>query len=205
MPQWEEGRYVSLLGDPIGADGKPEPLHTSFYKAADFKTAGVAAVLSAMLNTAMQASPEMAALTAVVGNVMGLTFFRFCERGARYIAGAGFTVDDIDTKCIDIRPDRNTLPTLNRYGIPAHISKSAYGAVTLLGLLNDTLHIAGSFNAMATLDSRISIDSSMFMRGLNGYSLFDKVVSGEYVIVDMPKPKPVEEKVGALSFAGMQA
>ncbi|PJB73471.1 MAG: hypothetical protein CO093_00500 [Alphaproteobacteria bacterium CG_4_9_14_3_um_filter_47_13] len=200
-PEWEKDRYISLLGDPIGADGKPEKLRTSFYKAADVQAVGLSIALSALLTTALQQSLETVLFFSAVMVACNLSVL--AEKGRNYeyerLMRSGFSRENIEEKCIDKKPDGRTALTLNRYGIPVEEAKRFY----LIDFgMNFTFNIATTclspaFGAMWTLGCL-----GLYTREASGINRFNKVAKGDWVIVDRPAPKPVQEKKPALEWAG---
>ena len=207
MPEWEKGRYISLLGDPIGRDGKPESALKSSFKNADGQALGLTSVLGVL--SMIELINGDGSIDPFSGTVLGALNLGIRRKRETEFLKKNFGDAAITTKCIDTRPDSNTIPTLEKNGVGVLKTSKDYTS----NVVSRTVMYPVFFSLVAPFSSdprmlaitAITMLSGEFARDFSGIRRFNKVLSGDHVIVDMPKPKPVEEKVEALSFAGMQA
>lgn len=209
MPEWEQGRYISLLGDPIGRDGKPLSALKSTLSNTDGKTLGIATTLESALLTKFNTSLDEVMFYSLLTLASGAFF---CRQGRDFETNCLTRIfnNAMLEKCIDTRPDANVFPTLDKYVLKATEAKFLYCfmevATPVLGVM-----LSGTLSGLVGMPQQLTASLSGYpicaemARALSGYNRFGKVLTGDHIIVDMPKPKPVEEKVETLSFAGMQA
>lgn len=191
-PTYEEGRYITLMGDPIGPNGPASPTDPkSFWKCPDIKTTGVVTALCATFNAAA-GQPDADVLNATLmcaffGGV-DVLMWRAIQKIHMSFSGLKDAVNE--SKCIDTRPDRTTPPTLERYGLAAHRVKKTSASLTGVLVAIDALAFfskaAGSPIAAANFMANSTVK---YARILGAWKRFDKVSTGEWVIVDMPKPQ----------------
>lgn len=199
QPEWEKGRYITLTGDPIGPDGQPEKLRTSFYKAADIQAAGVATALTAVVAAVMGNPPVLILLIQgliMATNLHTIALDRCSEKKAGFF-DSGFSEEDIKTKCIDTRPDNKTPPMPERYRLAAknvHLnSMMMLGLGAMLNLSGSVLSGITAIGLLAGMAYSTLALTSLHTRNALYAHRFNKVAKGDWVIVDMPKPKAVKE------------
>ncbi len=204
-PSYEKGRYITLLGHPIGPKG-PKSLVTSFHERAEFKAGGVVVALAAVFNNAVlnMAQEQTVGIVSEIGAGNLLNCF-LCPSVEQWLfLGRIFNRHDFSEKCIDTRPDRNTVPTFDRYGLPARIARLKYatlgGAFVCVNTVSSVAKMVTGQNPIPNLMS----SASLYMRLYSGYDRFNKVAKGDWVIVDMPEPEKQREGIPALTPAMTQ-
>lgn len=204
-PPYEKGRYITLLGHPIGPQG-PKPLATSFYERAEFKAGGIAVALTALFNDAVlnMAQERTVGIVSGIGAGNLVDCFLCPSVEQRFLLGRIFNRHDFSEKCIDTRPDRNTVSTFDRYGLPARMARLKYALLGGVFVCTDTV---SSVTKMATGQNPIPslmISASLYARLYSGYHRFNRVAKGDWVIVDMPEPEKQREGIPALTPAMTQ-
>lgn len=196
-PIFEPGRYITLMGDPIGPRG-PKPLLLSLPKRTEVQVAVGALGLTALFNKlAVQATgliseeaAEMGTLrTVTIGNLVAITMTRVFEKHA-ILSNHGFKKTLLDTKCIDTKPGPDTPPSTDKYGLQAQEARGDYG------IFAGVCAFLYGFSAVSTGSSDpllLASGSGQLTRIFSGYRRFDNIAKGKWQIVDMPEPEKAPE------------
>lgn len=196
-PIFEPGRYITLMGDPIGPRG-PKPLLLSLPKRTEVQVAVGALGLTALFNkVAIQATEllseeaaEMENLSAVtIGNLVAVATTRAYEKHV-FLPKNGFGKNLIDTKCIDTKPGPDTPPSTDKYGLQAQEARGDYG------IFAGVCAFLYGFSAVSTGSSDpllLASGSGQLARIFSGYQRFDNIAKGKWQIVDMPEPEKAPE------------
>ncbi|HRC26277.1 MAG TPA: hypothetical protein PKX87_02475 [Alphaproteobacteria bacterium] len=211
-PEFEPNRFITLMGDPIGAQG-PKPLLLSLPKRTEVQVAVGALGLTALFNhfavqateLLTEAQAEQGALeTVVMTNTIVVPFVRYFERKL-LLPRSGFSESDLAEKCVDTRPDQTTLPSTQKYGFKALSMKYRYGGwlgvIALVQTPFTIMDLAAGENPALHLAAR----SGELTRLLSGYRRFNKIAKGEWMIVDMPEPEKVPDRNPVLRPAELAA
>lgn len=183
-------RYITLAGD------RPyTPLRKAFFQAADFKAGLMAAGLSFAYEGQKNADlsiPVVAATATLMANMLIVGVLRVFEK---YLLYSEFK-NSADL-CIDTQPDHNTLPTTPDHMKAASQARLYLAGWGLIGVITDGYRIATG----SPIIHRGLASFSEYTRLYQGYNRFNKVLKGEWAIVDMPPREKVLEKKGSESPA----
>lgn len=206
-------RYLDLLGNPAG-----KPLRYTFHRAADVKATLYSAIVAAcsvfllpqdtetstpapessanVTSGTTKAGPnpmtwEIAATNTTIKNVIDLVLLRWIEK---------LRLDqnrfDIEKKCIDTQPDTDAPPTSPDDLLKAVQMKDYYRFLGILyaaisGTYAITTFLTHGMSPRTVVD--IANDSASLTRLYSGYDRYNKVLTGEWRIINMPTPEKIAE------------
>jgi hypothetical protein len=186
-PKWEKDRYINFLGDPIGSDGKPASGISSLITPSFLNPAGSAVTLAGLCKLAFQQGADLGLLAhAGFGVVLG-----YMHQYAHSDSLRDIFKDAFDNKCIDLKPDKNTIPSIHKYGASVEDVKDLYGKGVAIHLLFLGIGLLASRHPVGLVFSQYMV--SGLIEEIRIRSIFVKVAEGEAVIVDMPEPLRVME------------
>ncbi|HQX27391.1 MAG TPA: hypothetical protein PKX38_05570 [Alphaproteobacteria bacterium] len=193
-PVWEKDRYIDFLGDPIGSDGKHISGVSSVISPSVLHPVGAMGVLGTFHTLVFEENPHGvdAAMYFVIG-----AGWAFVKKLRNSDCLEQIFDEAAKNKCIDTKPDEHTISTLDKYGLKAEEAASLYRLGIFLHsfLFSFGLVAPNSYQARA-----ISvIGAGGIANDVRGYRRFNKIAKGEWVIVDMPEPLKVKEKVPVMS------
>lgn len=182
MPEKIADRYITLSGD------KPyTPLRKAFFQAADFK----AGLMASGLGFAYygQKDPDPA---SAVGAVIAIFTINTLIAGLvrvyeKFHIHSPFKNENL---CIDTQPDKDTPLTKPEHLVMASRGKFSYAALGTISLVMDSYRIATGVSVVDTVLFR----AAECTRCYQGYERYDKIIKGDWVIVDMPPIEKVMQK-----------
>lgn len=210
--QSNKNQYETLYGD------KPRtPLRWAFFTAADFK-AGALATLGYGLYGSYTNDPAMQEDTShlLLYNIFASLFVRGMERialvGDRFelSPNQGFSAEELKEKVINKNPtDKERQASVSKYGLKIRRSQFLYGLFLGVQTLFTGVHIGrlmvnpSDNGALSPPLAVAGANVAYIARTVNGLRRFNKLASGEWAIVDRPKPEEVKE--GAFEPLPMRA
>lgn len=183
-------RFITLGGDPV--DGN---LATKFTRATDCPAAIAQAGLTYVFQRELQDASGKDNGNLAVSTALSIAFALI---GCRMIEKWYGNTTSLKGKCIDTAPDKNTASTIAKYGIDAAAMRSHYLKFALTwGVLDTVIFVATTLENPADMPRtvlNIALQNLIpYTRFITGYRRFDKVVKGEWQIVDMPTPEKLAE------------
>ena len=111
-PQWEEGRYITLMGDPIKSDGKVFDAVTK----TDLQSIVGGITCGGTVDVYNDTFPMAAFSYSLIA--YGVSRFVRLRNSDNLQVVFGSA---LETKCIDTCPDEHTIPTSDRYALQAEL------------------------------------------------------------------------------------
>lgn len=190
-PEWQPGRYVSFLGDPVNAECKVPHFPFNIVNRTDLRILGIVGALGGVVAAIWK--PELAGIAVADAALMGVggSFAVAYAEGEILKNHFGMAAD---RRCIDTRPDKNTIPVIPAAATPVgRTIKSFKFQLNFFGPLALACTVAAFATGMEFWAIPMSVFTGCALRMYHGMRRFQKVRAGRYAIVEWPRPRPVEE------------
>lgn len=188
-------RYIKFNGDKIHSSRLQ-----AFAESVGVKAMGISALIAGTLTTAFN---HEAATTigntaiALMGGFVALSSYE-CLSEPRILRP--FSEDVIETKAIDTAPDEKTPPSVDKYGPSATQSKNMALFYTIfntvISVLAPKLILPDKPSSEAMLGAALTAAPFFVVsitESLSAWNRFNKISTGEWVVVDMPTPEKIAE------------
>lgn len=184
-PPWEEGRYISLLGDPIGSDGKPVTGFMSWKSPLTQNSVLSEVALGAGLINIFDIYP-------IVYPVAGLVGARYFKKTARDRLSKKFSY-----ACIDTNPGKDAVRSEDQKAL-AQMMVEKYNMARIAVAVPTAMAI-GLINDQAWFALLTGVSAWMPCI-LEHRRMFQNVAEGKWMFVEeMPRALPPEEHAPLMS------
>lgn len=177
-PFWEEGRYLDVLGDPIGSDCKSDP-GVMGWKSPITQTCVLGEL--ALVGLFKNLDYSLAVFPAL-GWAGGWVFKKVMREGLG---------EQFSKACIDTKPEETAIRLEEHKADAKKIVEACNRGLITMGALTGAGYMLVNFGPGPYL---LAAGSSVFLCYLEYRKIFNKIAKGEWMIVEMPRPLPQEEK-----------